>query len=361
MQVKMQPYLKMQSTNLSFMKKIALTAVIAVLSLGATKSFAQIEEINEFVTKKHSKSKNLDTVAWIYNGEYHLGINQGILHNWQSGGELASANVNSFFKGSLIRYYHRHSWVTNLDAAYGLFYAYSNHFIPRKTDDRIDLTSKYGYSLKKDSDLFLTILGNANTQFTNAYDYNLENWREESISRFLSPLYVTLAPGLEYRRGENLNLFFSPIAARMTFASTDYTTRNEEGAFGIPYGKKSRFELGAYFTGRYKVNLAENITYRTRLDLYSNYLAKDVYKDNVLVKKDNPSNIDILWENDISFKFFKYFSLNVGVLAIYDNDIPFRRTTKNDLGEIIEKDEPFQGLGWWQIKQTMSIGFNYTF
>lgn len=339
------------------MKKLVLSALFLSTTLGA---FAQIEEINEFV-ETHKKKTNLDTVAWIYNGEYHLGINQGVLHNWPAGGELAAINVNAFFKGNLIRHYHNHSWTNNLDMAYGLFYAYSNNFVPRKTDDRIDFTSKYAYKLKGEKDLFFTVLANANSQFTNAYDYNRDDWEHNPISQFLSPLYVTTAPGIEYKRGSELSLFLSPIAARFTFASTKYTTMDDAGAFGIPYGKKARTELGAYFTGRYEKELRENITYRTRLDLYTNYLAKDVYKEGTLVKKDSPGNIDVLWDNHISFKFFKYFSLNFGVLAIYDNDIPYKSTYTNDAGVVVNKDEPLSGLGWWQIRQTMSIGFNYKF
>lgn len=340
------------------MKRLSLITLFLLLSWA---SFAQLEEMNSFLEGHLQKSKNLDTIAWVYNGEFHLGVNQGMLHNWNAGGEVASATVNGFFNGSVIRYFKRHSWTSNLDMTYGLFYAYSNHFIPRKTDDRIDLTTKYGYRLKKDSDLFIAFLGNAKTQFTDAYDYSLPEWKNTTTSTFLAPLYVTLAPGLEYRRGEELNLFFSPIAVRFTMADSKYTLRSPEGAFGIKHGEHHRLELGAYFTGRYNINLAENITYRTRLDLYSNYLAKDVYKDGNLVRKDSPLNIDLLWDNSISFKFFKYFSLNIGVLAIYDNDIPYHSKYENEIGQLVSKDEPFQGLGWWQIKQTMSIGFNYKF
>lgn len=340
------------------MRKILFTALLSLMTVA---SFAQLEEMNNFVKGHLDKNKNLDTIAWIYNGDFHLGVNQGMLHNWNAGGEVASATVNSTFNGSLVRYYNRHSWTTNLDMTYGLFYAYSNYFIPRKTDDRIDLTTKYGYRLKDESDLFLAFLGNAKTQFTAAYDYSIPEWQNTITSNFLAPLYVTLAPGLEYRRGEDFNLFFSPIAVRFTMASEEFTLRSPEGAFGIKYGETHRLELGAYFTGRYKVDIHPNITYRTRVDLYSNYLAKDVYKEGNLVKKDSPANIDLLWDNTLSFKFFKYFSLNIGVLAIYDNDIPYQSNYENDFGQMVPKDEPFQGLGWWQIKQTMSIGFNYKF
>ena len=48
-----------------------------------------------------------------------------------------------------------------------------------------------------------------------------------------------------------------------------------EGAFGVPYNKTTYFQLGAYFSGRYGVSLSKKMIYKTRLDLYANYLAKD--------------------------------------------------------------------------------------
>src|SRR5690606_15313755 len=149
------------------MKKVLLFATGALISFHAS---AQIEHFEE-LSDKNAKTKNIDTVAWVHNGSLSLGINQGILHNWAAGGELASLTVNGVFDGSLIRYNNRTVWTNNLNAAYGLFYAYSNSFVPRKTDDRIDLTSKFGYRLKPNSNFYFTGLFNAKTQFTKAYDY----------------------------------------------------------------------------------------------------------------------------------------------------------------------------------------------
>src|SRR5690606_7638870 len=118
-----------------------------------------------------------------------------------------------------------------------------------------------------------------------------------STSKFISPLYITLAPGIEYRKGSQLSLFFSPFAGRAIFVDKYYTNRSPEGAFGVENGKNFKMELGAYFSGRYEVKITEDITYNTRLDLYSNYLAKDQVENGVLIKKDNPGNIDILWDN----------------------------------------------------------------
>src|SRR5690554_1019073 len=210
------------------MKKLITLSVILFISSLVQ---AQFSDFDELLLKKREKTKNLDTVAWIYNGEFNIGANQSLLHNWSAGGELASLSIHSFFNGSLTRYNNRLVWTNNLDMAYGLFYAYSNFFVPRKTDDRIDFTTKYGYKISEEGNLYFSVLANAKTQFTNAYDYGIPNWDTVPTSRFLSPLYLTFAPGLEYRQGSMLTLFFSPLASRVTFVSKEFTNRNPEGAF----------------------------------------------------------------------------------------------------------------------------------
>ncbi len=338
--------------------KRTITILLALVSLSAN---AQLNKTD--TVRANLEVKNIDTVAWIYNGTLNVGINQGFLHNWAAGGEIASATVNGLFSGSLSRLYNRHIWSNNLDMTYALFYAYSNAFTPRKMDDRIDFTSKYGYRLDTAKDFYFTTLFNFKSQFTKGYDYEAPEWDTFSTSNFLSPAYFILAPGIEYRKGSNLSLFLSPIAGRITVASKYYTMRSPEGAFGIENGKNMRFEFGAYFSGRYVVDITENMTFKTRLDLYSNYLAKD-YTDSTgkVVKKDNPGNVDVLWDNLFAWKLSKYFSLTLGGTFIYDNDIPYVTTTTNPAtGQEVQKDEPGMGLGWWQVKQVFTIGFQYKF
>lgn len=335
---------------------------VAALLIISNVAFAQLKRTDTI--RAGITVENKDTVAWIYNGQLTLGINQGFLHNWAAGGEVASATVNGLFNGSLTRLYNRHVWSNNLDMTYSLFYAYSNFFIPRKMDDRIDLTSKYGYRLAKDEDFYFTTLFNFKSQFTKGYDYDEPRWDTFSTSNFLSPAYFILAPGIEYRKGTALSLFLSPIAARLTLVDRYYTLRSPEGAFGVKYGETTRMELGAYFTGRYIVNVNDNFTFRTRLDLYSNYLAKDVIDDSTgyVIKRNHPGNIDILIDNLLTWKLARYFSVALGATFIYDNDLPYDKyTTDETTGDKILKDEPGTGLGWWQVKQIFTFGFQYQF
>lgn len=338
--------------------KAKIYAAVTALLLTA-QAHAQIDKVDN--VKKMLETQNKDTVAWVYSGILTLGGNEGFLHNWAAGGEVASLNVNGLFSGSLTYLNHGHIWTNNLDLAYGLNYAYSTAFIPHKTDDRIDFTSKYGMQLDT-SKFFFTGLFNFRSQFTRAYDYTLPDWQHLPTSKFMSPGYFTLALGMEYRKGSDFSLFLSPLAARLTVADKYYTLQKPEGAFGIDNGKTTRMELGAYFSGRYGISINKNMSFKTRLDLYSNYLAKD-RKDSLgnVVKRDNPGNIDVLWDNIFAYRVTKYFSFTVAATFIYDNDIPYSTTYIDQSGNTVKKNEPGMNLGWWQIKQILTFGFEYKF
>lgn len=341
------------------MKRILFT--LSCLFFIVLQSNAQGISDFEKIARKSIETKNVDTVAWTHSGTLSLGINQGILHNWSAGGELASLTISGLFDATLTRYNHRKIWTSNLNAAYGLLYAYSNSFIPRKTDDQLNFSSRLGYQLTDSSNFFLVGLLNAQSQFTKGYNYGIPDWEDFPTSGFISPLYLTVAPGMEYRRGSRLSVFFSPLAFRGTFVSKVYTAQEAAGAFGVDSGKSFRFESGSYLSARFAQEFSKHFSLRTRLDLYSNYLAKDQYQNGVLVRRDNPGNIDILWDNVLTFSFARYFAVNFGLTAIYDNDVPYLKTFKDKNGVVQLKNEPFSDLGWWQVKEIMSIGFNYKF
>lgn len=339
------------------MKKIYLTlAAVAAMQVQAS---AQIKKIDD--VKKSLQTTNKDTVAWAYGGVLDLGINEGFLHNWAAGGELGSMTVNGIFSGHLDRLHHRFIWSNNLDLTYGLTYAYSTGFLPHKTDDRIDFTSKYGSLVHKSKNLYYTGLFNFKSQFTKGYDYTNPEWQQKATSTFFSPAYFTTAIGMEYRMGSDVSFFLSPLAGRLTVADRSFTVASPDGAFGIHYGKTSDYEFGAYFSGRYVFNLSKKMVYKTRLDLYSNYLAKNRVNDSGALIKDSPANISVLFDNLLSWKISKYFNITAGATFIYDNSIPYSKTYVDKTGVTKLKDDPGRDIGWLQIKQVFALGIEYKF
>jgi hypothetical protein len=333
------------------MKKI----ILPLFSFLFCVQFAHGQLKNVDAMQKSLETTNKDTIAWTHGGVFDLGANEGFLHNWSAGGELASLTVNGLFSGYLNRLHNYDIWSNNLDLAYGLAYAYSTSFIPHKTDDRIDFTSKYGIRVTDSTNFYFTGLFNFKSQFTKGYNYTLPHFDSASTSKFMSPAYITTAIGMEYRRGSDISLFLSPLAARLVLADKYYTDMSDQGAFGVPYNKTSVFQLGAYFSGRYVININKKAVFKTRLDLYSNYLAKDT-KDSTgaVIKKDNPGNIQVLFDNLFSYKLSSHFNMTVGLTLIYDNNFPYITTPQN-------QSQPGNNLGWTQVNETFNFGIEYKF
>ncbi len=340
--------------------------IFLLLSLFILNSMnAQIDKTSDNLQKdlKTQKVEAKDE-GWKRGGLINLGINQAMLQNWAAGGEKASLAINGQVNAFLGRVKANTMFENTLDLYYGLNYIASNYYIPRKLDDRIDLSSRYGFQPKSwttsksklKNNTYFTGLFRFQSQFTEGYNYELANWKNNPISQFMSPGYFTLALGVEYRSNENFSIFYSPLAARLTVVNAKYTTAGS--AFGVEQGKTTRFEVGSYLTTKYRTNITKSLLYTTRLDLYSNYLAKNKTINGILVK-DNPGNIDILWDNFFALKINKFIGVGLGVTIMYDNDQPGQKTKpiKDANGNITGYDYTF--LRWIQLKQVLNLGVTY--
>jgi hypothetical protein len=267
-----------------------------------------------------------------------LNISQTSLTNWAAGGQNAlSANAlislfANYKKGKSI-------WSNSLDIGYGILkQGKDEDFI--KTDDKIDLLSKYGRKAVKH--FYYASLLNFKTQMTAGYNYPNDSVK---ISTLFAPAYILGSLGVDYKPNDDFSAYISPVTSKITIV-TDQDLANQ-GAFGvvpakydelnvlISEGEKVRFELGGYLRMEYRKVLMENITLLTKIELFSNYL-------------DNPQNIDVGWETLITMKVNKYISATLNTHLIYDDDIDI--TT--DTGKIGPRP---------QFKEILGIGFSYKF
>lgn len=73
-------------------------------------------------------------------------------------------------------------------------------------------------------------------------------------------------------------------------------------------GKNSRTELGAFASATYITDMEQKVSYKGRLDLFSNY-------------RHNPQNIDIFFSNIMAVKLSKVLAATWNVDLIYDDDV----------------------------------------
>lgn len=248
--------------------------------------------------------KDADTTQWNWKrgGLLSLNLAQGSLSNWAAGGDNFSLTVNGYFNYFFFYKKDRHSWDNNLDVNLG--YVQSTSLGGRKNDDRFDYLSKYGYRMDSIGKWYLSSLFNFRSQFFDGFTYS--NNVGSLASAFLSPAYLILSVGFDYKPTQNLSIFLSPLTSRSTFI-----TNNElavKGNYGIPAGHHSINEIGTFATVNYNNSIAKNINYKGRIDLFSNY-------------QSHPENIDLFMTNLFSFKINRFFSATYSLDLIYDDNI----------------------------------------
>lgn len=291
------------------MNRILFSAALALTALIAQAQDATVKDLQKSANKD---LKSAEKDGWKKGGVFLLNINQGSLTNWAAGGEQNTLGINGIFNYAINYRKGKNTWDNYFDIALGMQNATSYSKF-RKTDDRFDFTSKYGYQVSKK--WYATALTNFNTQMLEGFDYGTTT--NTKISNFLAPGKLLLSLGMDYRPNENFSVFISPITTRWIFKKDpDFYTQTK---FGVPALSKSYNELGAYLTAKYNKPLSKWATYTGRLDLFSNY-------------KRNPQNVDVYFTNLLSMKFNKWLGTNISVDMVYDDDVIKKTQIKEILG-----------------------------
>ena len=278
------------------MKKLFF--ILAVISFGTV--IAQDKTVQEL---KSTAQKTLaeDTShksGWKKGININLGLAQGNTSNWAAGAEKNSFTINSYVNLFANLKHGDNEWSNNLDLFYALINTSSQGM--RKNDDRIDFYSKYTHRLNKKWGV--GVVGNFRTQFTDGYNY--DKTPKEKISGFFAPAYATLAPGFDWAPNDWFSVFLSPISARWTIVS-DETLKDY---YNVDPGKDVRTEMGAFLSANFKKDIAKNVNFKSRFELYSNYLEK-------------PQNVDVFWTNVLTLKVNKFLNVTYNFDLIYDDDI----------------------------------------
>jgi len=282
-------------------KKIPFLVCFILLSLNSLTQDGSIKKLQS-ESSRTIKKDPADTIpqVWKKGGIYTINLSQGSLSNWAAGGDNFSISVNSYL--GLHAFYKKghHSWDNTFD--FNLGYVNTTSLGARKNDDRLDILSKYGHRLTEK--LNLAGLVNFRSQLFDGYTYSDD--KKTFSSAFLSPAYLIVSPGIDWKPDGYFSLFVSPITARWVIVKDD--TLSAKGVYGVDPGEHSILEFGAFLTANYLRDLSPNVTYKARLDLFSNY-------------RHNPKNIDVFMTNMLALKISKVFSASWNIDLIYDDDV----------------------------------------
>lgn len=265
---------------------------------------------------KTTKKKN---EHWKHSGYLSLAFGQGGSRNWSPGAERFSFQgsarvfVLSEFKDG------RHAWDTYTDLAYGMQNTTTTGV--RKSQDKIDVVSKYGYSISKKVNLAGWF--NLRTQFSDGFDYTETPKRR--ISGIMAPGYITAAPGFEWKpcKSGDLSIFFTPAMARLVVTTNRPYSYNYQGGlkpdgsterslaekYGVDPVRKVDGEIGAMTSVAYaKKELFKNVGFRARLDVFSDYVDRE------------PWNMDVFLNSLVTMKVNNWLAVTYSFDMIYDDD-----------------------------------------
>lgn len=300
----------------------------------AEQSLSKSKDIISTAQKEDDAEKKSN---WKISGILSLNTSASYLVNWVAGGNntvnaVAAANVSFLYKNNNV------AWDSNIDTDYGIAYLSDNNFPWRKTNDKLNISTKFGWEFAKT--WYLTALGSFKTQYAYGFDYGTDTKKLSSM--FMAPSYTDLSVGIDWKPNDIFSLYLSPVAGRITTAITDsidlklkYAVMTQEDIDnGI--NKNFRAEFGASFKGSINYTRIENFKILTTVSLFTPY-TKDFGK------------VDVDWDFSISYQFLKVLNVSLGTSLKYYNSV------------LIPDKDGNNPKARVQFKSILGLGIGYSF
>lgn len=193
------------------------------------------------------------------------------------------------------------------------------------SEDRFQINTKFG--IKAAKRWFYSVTMMFKTQLLNNYHKNTENL----AAAFLSPGELNIGLGMTYNYATPNGRFkFDASIAPLSYnMKTCTNSRMRVTDFGIEEGHKTVSQYGSNAECKMVWKPAYNITYTSRLFLFSNY-----------------SYLQGDWENTVAFEINRFLTTQIYVHLRYDSSTA-----------------QIEGTKWhaWQLKEILSFGFAYKF
>ncbi|MEX0685848.1 MAG: DUF3078 domain-containing protein [Balneolales bacterium] len=249
---------------------------------------------------------------WKFSLQSGLNGTQAAYRKWNQGGvNNITAIGYTQGTGDFSRGVYRYSGKLNM--RYGQSRLEDNEV--RKSEDIIRFRNQFTRKFEDKRFGMVTHI-NFETQFDKGFNKN----RDEIVSRFFAPAYLTETIGFSYSPEDTDFEMDTGLALKQTYIrDTNLSTR-----YGLDEGQRFQNEAGFSMIFKYEKQLMENVTYNGYLETFSNVLKK-------------LDSTDFTFNNEFTGRINQYLRANLE-LAFQYNDSVTRAL---------------------QIKQMLSIGFNY--
>ncbi len=317
------------------MKKLNLLilAVLTAISFGTAKAQdnkSTITSVVNSMTKSSDELKKVETDSlsnWKISGAAGFNSSITMLTNWAAGGNN-TASLIGYGNIRIIYQKNKFAWETLFDTDFGYTYLENSKYAWRKSNDKINLSSKAGYDVG--NNLYATLLGSFRTQYLEGYAYPNDTTKNY-ISDLFAPAYIDLSLGLDWKPNDIFSAYFSPAAGRITICKDDML----KTIYGVELDKTTRAEFGALIKGaaNYQLNAFKISSALTMFTPYSK----------------NFGNIDVDWDMSISYQLMKVLNVSLGTSLKYYDAIKF--DTQDGKGKV-------QHI---QFKTLLGVGVAYNF
>lgn len=264
---------------------------------------------------------------WKVSGNSQLHFTQShFSDNWSGGGENAYTGLATLTLNFNFNNQKKITWNNQLEAKLGFTTKKSDKSrVFRPNTNSLRYTTNWGYQAVKN--LYYSGQINLSTQL-------VPNYRENSDvvqSDFLSPLDVTIAPGVRYtiawgkKKKFTGNLNVAPLAYNIRYVDRDLLVTN----YGVRAGHNSKHSFGPNVTLNTGWQVFKAMHWSQRLFWYSNL---------------HMTRIE--WEHNFNFSINKLMNASLNVYPRIDDS---SKNNKNDKGK------------YFMFKEYFSLGFNYNF
>lgn len=254
-----------------------------------------------------------EPMGWKKNLIGALTLTQNSYSNWTQGGENAVA-----WKGVIETVWENNQTKTNWKStgkiAYGQVKQGDQEV--RKSDDELRVESVLTYKVGKYLNPYVAF--NGLTQIANGYDY--EKTPRLLVSDTFDPTFLRQSLGIGYQPVDNV-----VTRLGLSVKETIVGTQAFRPLYGNALDEHVRVETGIESVTDYSQKLEENVLFTTKLEMFSAF--------------EHLQEVDVNWDNTLTAKLGKLFTVNMNVRVLYDENLSKKR----------------------QLKQVLGFGVSYTF
>ncbi|MCM1378059.1 MAG: DUF3078 domain-containing protein [Clostridium sp.] len=274
------------------------------------------------------ESGSLGKRIWLHYFNVGLQFSQAyVSSNWYQGGNNHLALLFNFnWNVDLNTVYH-----PNLLFQSALSYKLAINSNPKESLHRLSVTQdNFQYNLKGGlkalKHWFYSFTLQLTTPLFNTYPADSPG----RSAAFFSPGTFNLGLGMTYNRQNAKKTWkISASVAPISYNLKTCIARDVDHAqFNIPADARTASEVGSNLETNFTWKIADNITWTSRIFLFTDY--KYFLTD---------------WENTLNFSFNKFFSTQLYVHPRYDSSSDFSTS----------------GWHYWMLKEILSLGLSYTF